>query len=351
MHRSKTLNFPYLVTQESAQYYECSYSCSCDHALVLVCGNERFFITDGRYDIEARECVKNSVEVIKSQDLLKDFCEVVQKNNICSLIFDPLNTSVADYERMKSLLPHVCFEGRENFHQELRKIKTQEEIEKIKISQSLNKEAFSRFGAFLKDCLGKSERELHFLSKQFLTQGGQYDLSFDPIFALNGNGAKAHALPCDRSFLKHNDWILFDAGIKYERYCSDMTRCAFMDEEVGFFTQPKMKNLKFQKIYEIVKKAKEYAIEHIREGMRAKEVDALARSVIEKEGYGEYFIHSTGHGIGLDIHELPRISPKSEEVIMEGMVFSVEPGIYLANEIGVRLEDLVVIKNGRAEIL
>ena len=85
--------------------------------------------------------------------------------------------------------------------------------------------------------------------------------------------------------------------------------------------------------------------------MRAREIDALAREVIESSGYGKYFVHSTGHGVGLDIHELPRISSRSEEIIQDGMVFSIEPGIYLGGEFGVRIEDLVVMQNGRAEVL
>lgn len=349
MHNKNKLNLPYLLNTESAQYYECSYSC--DHALVLVCGDEKFFFTDGRYDIEAKACVHQGVEVIKTQDLIASVCQFIIQNKIVSLIYDPLHTSVLDFERMRSLLLGVELQARVNFHQELRKVKTNEEVEKIRRSQTLNKEAFKKFADFLQTSEGKNEKELHFLAQAFLSQNGQYSLSFDPIFALNGNGAKAHALPDATSVLQKGDWILFDAGIKYERYCSDMTRCAYFDHEIDFFKSQTHSHSEFQKIYEVVREAKEYAIENLREGMKAKEIDALARSVIEKRGFGQYFTHSTGHGIGLDIHELPRISPKSDEIVSEGMVFSVEPGIYLAHQIGVRLEDLVVIKNGRAEVL
>ncbi|WP_334090475.1 M24 family metallopeptidase, partial [Helicobacter typhlonius] len=118
-----------------------------------------------------------------------------------------------------------------------------------------------------------------------------------------------------------------------------------------FGKKQKFKNPKYQKIYDIVLKAQEEAISKARSGMSGKQIDALARNIIEKSGYGAYFVHSTGHGVGLDIHELPRISRLSEECVEDGMVFSVEPGIYLPQEFGVRIEDLVVMKNGRAEVL
>lgn len=349
MHKNSSLNSPYLVSSQSAQYYECSYSC--DHALVLVCGSEKYFITDGRYDTEAKESVSNHTEVIQSKDLIGDLARLVQKNHISSLVFDSWHTNVADFRRMKSLLFQVNFEARENFHQELRKIKTQEEIDLIALSQELNKKAFEEFAQILVYCEGKNEKELHFKAQEVLSRFGQFPLSFDPILALNANGAKPHALPCEKSILQKGDWILFDAGIKYKEYCSDMTRCAFFGDHLDFFAPQKHPKKIVQKLYDIVKEAKEYTIAHLKEGMKASEVDHLARSVIEKRGYGAYFTHSTGHGIGLDIHELPRISPKSDEMIREGMVFSIEPGIYLPGEIGVRLEDLVTIRDGEVVIL
>ncbi|GAA7257393.1 aminopeptidase P family protein [Helicobacter pylori] len=347
MHKKSNPSSFYFVTQESAQYYECSVCC--DHAVVLVCEDVKFFITDGRYQTEAQQYCNSQTQVRIAHDLFLELSFILQAQKVKELIFDPLLLSVADYQKLTSMLKEIRFIPQDNFHQELRKVKTPQEIEKIAYSQQLNREAFANFGSFLSENIGKSEKELQFLSKTFLTHQGEFNLSFEPIFALNGNGAKPHALPESQSVLKNGDWILFDAGLKYENYCSDMTRCGYFDKGIDFFS-PKIHPL-HQRLYNIVLKAKEYAIENLREGMRAKEVDALARGVIEKEGYGKYFVHSTGHGIGLDIHELPRIGPRSEEVISEGMVFSIEPGIYLPDEIGIRLEDLVVIKNGRAQKL
>jgi Xaa-Pro aminopeptidase len=151
--------------------------------------------------------------------------------------------------------------------------------------------------------------------------------------------------------LKQDDLILVDAGIKYKRYCSDRTCTSIFNSSCDFTREQKFKSKKQQKIYDIVLKAQEKTINKAKVGMKASQVDKLARDVIEKSGYGKYFVHSTGHGVGLDIHEYPNISSRSDVVIEENMVFTVEPGIYLKQEFGVRIEDTVVMQNGKAIIL
>ena len=195
-----------------------------------------------------------------------------------------------------------------------------------------------------------SEKELHFNASFIFRQKNELGLSFDPIVAINENAAKAHALPGDK-ILKRGDLLLLDAGVKFNRYCSDRTRTACFDENFNFSKEQKFKNTKMQEIYEIVKEAQAAAIKVAKAGVRACEIDLAARSVIAKAGYEKAFFHSTGHGVGVDIHELPVISARSETLIKEGMVFSVEPGIYLENEFGVRIEDVVVAREGGCEIL
>jgi Xaa-Pro aminopeptidase len=180
---------------------------------------------------------------------------------------------------------------------------------------------------------------------------GKYDLSFDPIVAINANAAKPHALPTSKR-LKLNNLILVDAGVKYKRYCSDRTCTSNANfEKFSFKREQKFKNKKHQKIYDLVYKAQLNAISKARVGMKASQIDNLTRSVIEKAGFGKYFVHSTGHGVGLDIHEFPNINSRSDIIIEDNMVFTIEPGIYLPKEFGVRIEDTVVMKNGKALIL
>jgi len=151
--------------------------------------------------------------------------------------------------------------------------------------------------------------------------------------------------------LRYGDLLLLDAGVKFNRYCSDRTRTACFDENFNFGKEQNFKNAKRQEIYEIVKEAQALAIAAVMPGKKASEIDVAARDFIAAQGYGEAFFHSTGHGVGVDIHELPFISKRGDTVLQEGMVFSVEPGIYLPGEFGVRIEDVVVVRENEAEIL
>ena len=180
---------------------------------------------------------------------------------------------------------------------------------------------------------------------------GAYALSFEPIVAINENAAKPHALPTDTE-VKIGSLILVDAGLKYERYCSDRTRVAEYGNNLNFDKKHQtFLSSKRQKVYDTVLKAQERAIKAAKPGVKACDIDKAAREVIEKAGYGKYFVHSTGHGVGLDIHELPVISAKSETIIEENMIFTIEPGIYLPGEFGVRIEDMVRIAHTRAVVL
>ncbi len=340
----------YLVKSESALLYECGYSC--DNGLFLRLGSDGYFVTDGRYTIEAKESIKDSsVEIVENRDIFKSASEILRKNRVKSITIDPKNFTIFEFEKLTKKL-RLNFKKTPNFEQNLRIKKTQNELEILKSAMTLNSEAFLRFLDFCKsDGMGKSEKELHKRAKEILENGGRYELSFNPIVGINADAAKAHALPSDELFLKEDDLLLFDAGIKYQGYCADRTRTAQVSRAATFEKNQTFKDTKKQKIYDIVLKAQEAAIAGVRAGMKACELDAIARDIIDKEGFGKYFNHSLGHGIGLDIHEQPVISKSSKTVLEDGMVFSIEPGIYLEGEFGVRIEDIVVIKEGRAEIL
>lgn len=336
---------PFITNNQNAMFYECAFSC--DNAIFFSNKKQAFFITDSRYTLEAKENIKNqNIEVVTSSDLIADLIKLAK--GAANITFDPSQISLEFYNKISQILD---LNPESNFHQKRRMIKSNDEIKMIKKSQELNKKAFKKFAKFLSNnnLDDKNELFLNFKAKEFLRKNGKYDLSFDPIVALNHNAAKPHALP-SKDKIKKGDILLFDAGIKYKRYCSDMTRTALYNGEIQFNKQQKMPK-KIQKIYDIVLKAQELAIKKARSGMKAKDIDFIARDYIDKSGYGKFFTHSTGHGIGLDIHELPIISHRSETIIEDGMIFSIEPGIYLDNEIGIRIEDLVLMKNGKAEIL
>ena len=149
-----------------------------------------------------------------------------------------------------------------------------------------------------------------------------------------------HAAPTDRKF-KAGEVVLIDFGAVFEGYHSDLTRTFCLEEEPE----------EVKRLFQILKSAQEAAIEQVKPGVMAKDIDALARGVIERAGYGPFFGHGTGHGVGIEIHELPRIAPTSEAVLEEGMVFTVEPGIYLPDRLGMRLEDMVLVTRQGCRVL
>jgi len=331
---------------ENALYYECKYSC--DNAIFLKLGDDSFFITDGRYEIEAKLVIKDA-EVLIATKLLDKVVELLKKYKIKKITIDPKEWDIFSFNTLKENVP-TKFKFKPDFSHKKRAIKSSYEIELLKQAVNIGKDSFKLIAKELSKMKLKSEYELNFMAESILRDHGKRDLSFDPILAINQNSALPHA-KATSDILKEDSLILLDAGVKYKRYCSDRTRVAFYDSDVSFKIKQKFKSYKMQKIYDTVLKAHDKAISKAKVGMKASEIDKIARDVIEKAGFGKYFVHSTGHGVGLDIHEMPYISARSDTVIKEGMVFTIEPGIYIEGEFGVRIEDMVVMENRRLKVL
>jgi Xaa-Pro aminopeptidase len=337
----------YILQDENAIYYECGYSS--DNALYLKLGSEAFFITDGRYKLEAQAFVKEATVLIE-QDIYQKANELLKKSKIKKLKYDPKEWSIYHYEQLsKDLL--LRFKPLPDLSHKKRIIKSDDELKKLKIAAKLGAKAFDNFAQIIKDHGFKnSEYVLTHMAKTALSQYGKYALSFDPIVAINANAAKPHATPTSTQLTK-KDLLLVDAGLKYNRYCSDRTRTVSTRKDFDFGTEQRFKKKRIQKAYDTVLKAHDHAISKARSGMKAKEIDALARDIIDKAGFGKYFVHSTGHGVGLDIHEMPYITSKSETIIEDGMVYTIEPGIYIPDEFGIRIEDMVAMVGGEAMVL
>lgn len=337
----------YILKNENAVYFECGYSC--DNELFISFQGKNYFLTDARYTIEARESIKNAEVIETERDIITDAKALMKKLNIKELAFDPYDFSVALYNDLAE--SKVKFHPQALFSQKKRIIKNAEEIAILKEAAQIGADCFDEFAAFLNDFgEGATEQELQFEAVKIFQQHGRLGLSFNPIFAINENAAKAHALPSEKR-LKKGDLVLLDAGVRFKRYCSDRTRTAHFDGKVAFTKEQTFLSDKENKIYNIVKEAQALALKTVKAGIKANEVDAAARKYITEAGYGKEFFHSTGHGVGLDIHELPNINNRSETILEEGMIFSVEPGIYLENEFGVRIEDVVLVTKDRCEIL
>jgi Xaa-Pro aminopeptidase len=337
----------YMLKNENAIYYECGYSC--DNALYIHLGSEAFFITDSRYTIDAKEHVKGAKVVIGS-DLYEEVLKILKKTKVKKVIFDPKEWTVAGFEKLSSA-NKVIFKAELDLSHKKRIIKSDRELKILSKAAKLGAKAFKALAKeFSKNGFGKNEYDLTHTAKSVLGSFGKYELSFDPIVAVNANAAKPHAMPT-KSRLKRGDLLLVDAGLKYKRYCSDRTRTVEADRDFKFNTKQTFKRKKIQKAYDTVLKAHDHAIAKARSGMKAKKVDALTRNIIAKAGFGEYYVHSTGHGVGLDIHEMPYISTKSDTIIEDGMVYTIEPGIYIPNEFGIRIEDMVAMVDGKALVL
>jgi len=338
-------------TDENAVYYACGYSN--DNCIYLSLGSEAYLITDSRYTLDATETLAITsprTEVIIDASLAKRAAKLITKSKIKKITFDP---KAWDYYRITEIREHTRLKWIAKLHLSLKQriIKSEEEIVLLTKAVKQGARAFRDFAMMIDaDGRGKSEKELFFLAQSFMQRFGKSALSFDPIVAIGANAAKPHAHPTERR-LQEGDLLLFDAGLKYKRYCSDRTRTAQVEEGFGFNKKQKFSSKKLQKAYDAVLKAHDKAIEKAACGMRANQIDAICRETIDKAGFGKYFIHSTGHGVGLDIHELPVISSRSKTKIRDGMVYTIEPGIYIPNDFGIRIEDMVVMRDGRAEVL
>lgn len=221
----------------------------------------------------------------------------------------------------------------------LRMVKDEEEIQIMKEASKINDAVMLKLWKNLKE--GCSEKHYANLLSELYEEEGGSGFSFSPIIATGANGADPHH-GTGKSLIKNGDSIVLDIGGKYKNYCSDMTRTVFIGNEP---TQEKAK------VYNTVKAANEKAISIIKEGVKFSDIDKAARNLITDAGYGEFFTHRTGHSIGIEVHDFGNVSSVNDDEVKAGMIFSVEPGIYLKDNIGVRIEDLVLVTKDGYEIL
>lgn len=222
---------------------------------------------------------------------------------------------------------------------EVRMIKDKEEIQLMRESSKINDEVMREIFHIIKNNKHKESHIKSMLDNLYVKYGGD-KCSFSPLICFGKNASEPHHSSDDTS-LEKNNCIIVDIGGLYKGYCSDMTRSFFYGEP----------NDEYIKIYNLVKEANEKAIDMIKPGVKFSDIDKTARTIIEKAGYGEYFTHRTGHNIGISVHEYPDVSLSNDMTVKEGMIFSIEPGIYLSNKYGVRIEDLVLVTKDGCQVL
>lgn len=308
---------------------------------LLVTGRGSFYITDSRYTLEAEKGLKGrDIKVVQFKDSLAQVAMgLVQKFRIKILGVDERHLFMAQFRSLEKVAPSgLKLKAVDGVVDYLRMIKEPEEIAMIKAAIKVNLEAFRYLGKRIR--VGRTEQDLLSDLEAFVRQRG-VGFSFPPIIASGPNSAMPHARVSGRK-LRQNEPVLVDCGIEIDGYKSDLTRMFFLGKMAPSYKEALCN----------VKEAQQAAIRVIKPGVLAKEVDAEARNNLKKNGgFDRLFSHSLGHGVGLDIHEMPRISSKSGAVLEENMVFTVEPGVYMKNRYGIRLEEMVLVTHSGCEVL
>lgn len=302
-----------------------------------------YMITDSRYYEQVeKECpdltlvrMENGGYSSYVRDLLNQMCldgllmTAESADDLLIAVESSLN--LAQYLKLCEACPKYKFKLANDAIMQSRMVKDETELQMLTRAEAIGDAAFTHILDRIKP--GITEKEIALELEFFMKRQGATKLSFDTIVASGSNSSMPHAQVTNRKIV-NGDFVTMDFGCVYEGYCSDMTRTIAVGEPTA----------EMKKVYQIVLDANLRAMEGIKEGVRCNEIDAIARNHIKESGYGEYFGHGLGHGVGLDIHEEPRFSPKCDVITKENMVITDEPGIYLPGQFGVRIEDLVVVK-------
>ncbi|MDI9419820.1 MAG: aminopeptidase P family protein [Bacillota bacterium] len=306
--------------------------------LVWISHDANILITDFRYTEQAGEQSPDWEIILQQSTLEEAMAQLIEERRVRRVAFESEYITVNQLAEWQEKFEAVEFVPTKGLVAQLRRVKTSDEIEKIAAAAKIAVEALTALVPRIKP--GMAEAELALELEYMMRRLGAEAAAFDPIVGSGPRGALPHAIPSDRK-IQAGDFIVIDMGCVYQGYCSDLTR-TFV---VG---RPEPKQLE---IYNIVLEAQTAALNVLKPGLTGREVDSAARDVIRRAGYDRNFGHSLGHGVGLEIHEDPRLSQFNEEPLAPRMVVTVEPGIYLPGWGGVRIEDLVVVTESGCDIL
>ena len=321
-----------LLTSAANRFYATGFPGDEESGIVLVTTKGNFFFTDSRY-IEAAEAqIENAaIGLVNGQKrYIAWINEALELTGAQMIGIEEEHMTVADFRTYEEKL-NCQLKGADALMLQLRQCKDEEEIAHMTAAQRIAEEAFRQLLPEIRP--GVTERQLAARLQYLAISAGAERMSFSTIVASGPNGSMPHAVPSDRA-VQEGDFITFDFGCVSGGYCSDMTRTV----AVGQVSE------EMEKVYQIVKDAQQAGLDAARAGKTGREVDAAARDIIEKAGYGEYFGHSLGHSLGLEVHEAPNATPANDKPLPLHAVISVEPGIYLPGRFGVRIEDVVVLE-------
>ncbi|MGA2744431.1 MAG: Xaa-Pro peptidase family protein [Candidatus Sulfotelmatobacter sp.] len=321
--------------------YLCGFTGSAGLLLVEEAGS--VFFTDVRYDTQAHEEVKAAKVVISRKGALSSMGEWLGKRRErargWTIAIEAEHFTIAEKKRLMQVRPAgVTLKDSPSVVERLRMVKDGDELQRIRAAVALGATLFDRALEVLHP--GVKEVEVAAEMEYAARQGGAEEMSFPTIIASGARSALPHGRASEQ-LIRAGGFVVCDFGVILSGYCSDETRTVW----VGAVQEDA------RRAYEAVKEAQQAAIDAVRPGIAVGEVDAAARKVLRKAGLGRYFTHSTGHGVGLEIHETPRVADGQREVLQPGMVITIEPGVYFPGKWGVRIEDMVAVTAGGCEVM
>ena len=308
------------------------------NGLLLISGDNDFLFTDSRYIEQGREetCDQITVSLTSGFSAIEEVSRLYSLTNVA---FESDHLTYSEFTGMEKLLkPRVNLISSKGVVEKIRSVKDNDEVDLIRRAASLADDAVTL--AIQESKPGKSEFEIAWVIEKFLRENGADGVAFDTIVATGANSAKPHHR-AGSTIIKAGDPLVIDMGALLNGYRSDITRTILVEGE----------DEKFRCVYEVVLEAQITAIEAARQGVIAKDLDLVAREVIANHGFGQNFSHGLGHGVGLNVHEMPMVVPSSDHILEEGMIFTVEPGIYLPGWGGVRIEDMVLLEEAEVSLL
>ena len=287
-----------------------------------------------------QECPGLNVEIQRQgETLIELLSRFLKKAKINDIAFEATAVTKATFDQLSSKMPQVDLVSTYGIVESLRMIKDKQEIDAIRKSIRVNERTFEVIRSQLTG--DQTEREVGFNLEHQMRQFGATGCCFEPIVAVGANAALPHATPGDTR-IGQNPILLIDWGSQVDHYASDLTRALWIGPKIS---------AKFRKVYDTVLSAQLAAINAIRPGAITSDIDGIARKVIEDAGFGKRFTHSLGHGMGLDVHEGPGLRSNQDTELKTGMVVTVEPGIYIPNWGGIRIEDDILVTADGCEVL
>ena len=320
-----------LLTGAPNRFYASGFYTPGTDAVALVTRSKAWFFTDSRYTEAAERHLTDAIlgTVGGGRGYSALIQEVVSAENIRRMGFEESYMTVWEYERYRKALSCELIPAAQLLW-DLRMVKDSEELETMIAAQRIAEKALAEILNEIRP--GVTEKEIAARLQYLMLHYGASDMSFDPIVVSGPNGSLPHGVPSEKE-IQNGEFVTMDFGCVYGGYCSDMTRTV----AVGHVTE------EMQTVYDTVLSAQLAGIAAAKAGVTGRAVDGAARAVIDAAGYGPYFSHSFGHGVGVEIHEAPNASPMNEKPLPAGTVISAEPGIYLPGKLGVRIEDVILL--------